>query len=174
MCAADATGHLLLGQFPGPPCWDGKTRTWWWSLNLRAPQPCVLCCQLGQGPRQHHGGEETQHCPTRHRAVRKAEHSAELAVSEAKLWVSTAKPRSRNPNRVRQLTQHGCEGEHKHPALESSRTGRGSCGRRKEGKFPLTGTGQGRLSAVRAGEASTGCHREATNKITTYQKGQRA
>lgn len=27
VCAADATGHLLLGQFPEPPCWDGKKRT---------------------------------------------------------------------------------------------------------------------------------------------------
>lgn len=71
---------------------------------------------------------------------------------------STAETNSRNLNRVRQLIQHGCGGEHKHPALESSRTDNGGCGRKKEGKFPVTGTGQGRLSAVRAEEGLTGCH----------------
>lgn len=100
--------------------------------------------------------------PTKHRSkCGKQEHSAELTLFEAKLGVrreSTAKPQCRNLNRVRQLIQHGCGGEHKHPALESSRTGNGGCGRRKEGKFPVTGTGWGRLSAVRAGEGLTGCH----------------
>lgn len=164
MCAADATGHLLLGQFPEPPCWDGKKRTWSSvaTASESPPQHSVLCWQLGHTDHGNTRAGRRHSTPAnKHRAKRgKQEHRAELTWFEAKLGVggeSTAKPHSRNLSRVRQLIQHGCEGQHKHPALES-RTGSGSCGRRKEGKFPVTGTGQGRLSAVRAGEGLTGCH----------------
>lgn len=163
MCAADATGHLLLGQFPGPPRWGGKKRTWWWPLHEGPPQPPCAVLQLGltghgstTAGRRHSTGQQSTGHSQESRSTGQSWHG--LRQSWGLGGESTAKPHSGNLNRVRQLIQHGCEGEHKHPALESSRTGRGSCGRRKEGKFPVTGTGQGRLSAVRAGEALTGCH----------------
>lgn len=111
VCAADATGHLLLGQFPGPPCWDGRAGG-------------------GGGPWALLG--HTEHGRDRHRApafkawVRCAEQEHReswhcLKQSWGLAGESTAETNSRNLNRVRQLIQHGCGGEHKHPALESSR-----------------------------------------------------
>lgn len=73
-------------------------------------------------------------------------------------------------SRVRQLIQHRCGGEHKHPAVESSRTGNGGCGRRNEGKFSVTETRQERLSAVRAGEGLTGCHGRGYKKLPPTKK----
>lgn len=148
-------GICSLGSFLSHPAGMGrKERDGRWPLHLRAPHSTVSNTRAG---RRHSSPAN------KHRAKRgEQEHRAELTWFEAKLGVrrreSRAKPHSRNLSRVRQLMQHGCEGQHKHPALESSTTGSGSCGRRKEGKFPVTGTGQGRLSAVRAGEGLRGCH----------------
>lgn len=73
------------------------------------------------------------------------EHSAELTLFGAKLGVSRGK-------HSRDQLQQSQQGEAAHPARMwgraqtscsgKSRTGNGSCGRRKEGKFPVIGAGK--------------------------------
>lgn len=64
----------LLGQFHGPPCWDGNRRTQWWPLCPRTPHTsaCSTACwgtrTMGT-PRQ---GGDTALQPTKHRAAWKA------------------------------------------------------------------------------------------------------
>lgn len=128
------------------------------------PHHRLLPCPPGpHAPWEHNGGDgDAALLPTKHKSKGgKQERSGEPTLREAKLGVRRGK-------HSKALDQESRQGEAAHPADVGESTnilhgkaterGDGGCGRRKEGKFPVTGTGQGGLSAARAGEGLTGCH----------------
>ncbi|EOB04260.1 hypothetical protein Anapl_06273 [Anas platyrhynchos] len=119
-----------------------------YAASEQPPRHCVLPWPLGAHASWEQKDREGQLALLRTKSKSKGgkqEHSGKLMVFEAELGglggESVAKPECESLNRERQRIQCGCGGEHKHPARESSRTGHGGCGRRKEGKFPVRALG---------------------------------
>lgn len=173
-------GICSLGSFLSHPAGMGrKERDGWWPLHLRAPHSTV--CSAGSWGTQTMAtpglGEDTANQPTKHRAKSgKQEHRAELVWFEAKLGVRRGK----------------------HSPTPGISTGRGSSSStdvRESTNILLWEAAEQAVVAVEGGrkgnsqlqaQGREGCQLweqestwqdvtgEATNKITTYQKGQRA